>query len=40
MMVVDLGGGTVDLITFRLIKLEPLQIEEAAVGIGAESSKF
>lgn len=33
-MIVDLGGGTVDLISYRLIRLEPLQLEEACVGQG------
>jgi hypothetical protein len=32
--VVDIGGGTVDLVTYRIIKLQPLQLEEACVGEG------
>ncbi|ETI26304.1 hypothetical protein G647_03081 [Cladophialophora carrionii CBS 160.54] len=35
-MVVDMGGGTVDLVTYRIIKLQPLQLEEACVGQGAK----
>ncbi|EXJ56682.1 hypothetical protein A1O7_07026 [Cladophialophora yegresii CBS 114405] len=33
-MVVDMGGGTVDLVTYRIIKSQPLQLEEACVGQG------
>ncbi|KAK5276958.1 hypothetical protein LTR40_010978 [Exophiala xenobiotica] len=35
-MVVDMGGGTVDLCTYRISKTEPLQLEEACVGQGAK----
>ncbi|OCT48830.1 hsp70-like protein [Cladophialophora carrionii] len=35
-MVVDMGGGTVDLVTYHIIKLQPLQLEEACVGQGAK----
>jgi molecular chaperone DnaK (HSP70) len=30
----DLGGGTSDLISYRISKLNPLRLEEAAVGVG------
>lgn len=33
-MVVDAGGGTVDLITYRIHSLTPLRIEEAVPGAG------
>lgn len=38
-MIVDMGGGTVDLITYRLIRIEPLQLEEACVGQGEFRSR-
>ncbi|EON64758.1 hypothetical protein W97_03991 [Coniosporium apollinis CBS 100218] len=33
-VVCDAGGGTVDLIAYRIIQLNPLRIEESAVGAG------
>lgn len=33
-VVCDAGGGTVDLIAYRLTSLAPLQVEESAVGTG------
>lgn len=33
-IVVDLGGGTVDLVSYKIIRLEPLHLEELCVGIG------
>jgi hypothetical protein len=33
-VVCDAGGGTVDLISYKICALEPLQIEECAVGDG------
>ncbi len=33
-IVVDMGGGTVDLCTFLIKKIEPLQLEEACIGEG------
>jgi cell division ATPase FtsA len=33
-IVVDMGGGTVDLVSYRLAKIQPLQMEELCVGIG------
>ena len=33
-LVVDMGGGTVDLCTFLIKKIEPLQLEEACIGAG------
>ncbi|TGZ83007.1 hypothetical protein EX30DRAFT_370046 [Ascodesmis nigricans] len=33
--VVDLGGATADLISYRITKLGPLRLEEVAVGTGA-----
>ncbi|EXJ87073.1 hypothetical protein A1O3_04031 [Capronia epimyces CBS 606.96] len=35
-MVVDMGGGTCDLSTYRLVRIDPLQIEEACVGQGGK----
>ncbi|ERF72261.1 hypothetical protein EPUS_02148 [Endocarpon pusillum Z07020] len=36
-IIVDLGGGTVDLVSYKILKLEPLQLEELCVGIGAKA---
>jgi hypothetical protein len=33
-LIVDLGGGTADLISYRIVKLDPLQLDEACVGEG------
>ncbi|KAB8342848.1 hypothetical protein FH972_022446 [Carpinus fangiana] len=33
-IVCDAGGGTVDLIAYRITQLEPLQVEESAIGDG------
>ncbi|KAI5850386.1 hypothetical protein DFP73DRAFT_539181 [Morchella snyderi] len=33
-VVCDAGGGTVDLITYKVTQLDPLQVEESAVGDG------
>lgn len=33
-IVADLGGGTVDLVSYKIAKIEPLQLEELCVGIG------
>ncbi|RAL59449.1 hypothetical protein DID88_006822 [Monilinia fructigena] len=33
-VVCDAGGGTVDLIAYKIISLKPLQVEESAVGTG------
>ncbi|KAI9760251.1 MAG: hypothetical protein M4579_001765 [Chaenotheca gracillima] len=33
-IVCDAGGGTVDLISYKIVQLEPLQVEESAVGTG------
>lgn len=33
-VVCDAGGGTVDLITYEVTKLEPLAVEESVVGSG------
>ncbi|OKL57977.1 hypothetical protein UA08_06780 [Talaromyces atroroseus] len=35
-MIVDMGGGTVDLITYTIKQLKPLKVEEACVGSGAK----
>lgn len=35
-IVCDMGGGTVDLISYRVAGLEPTILEEATVGIGAQ----
>lgn len=37
-IVLDMGGGTVDLVTYKIVKLDPLQLEEACVGKGAHSN--
>lgn len=34
--VCDMGGGTVDLITYRITAIQPTVIEEASVGNGAQ----
>jgi hypothetical protein len=39
-LIVDCGGGTLDLITYRIIKTEPLQLEEACVGEGSSQFAF
>lgn len=33
-LICDMGGGTVDLICYKIMKLDPLQLEEACVGEG------
>lgn len=33
-VVCDAGGGTVDLITYKVTQLSPLQVEESVVGSG------
>lgn len=33
-MIIDIGGGTADLVTYRIIRLDPLALEEACVGQG------
>ncbi|OCL04566.1 hypothetical protein AOQ84DRAFT_415939 [Glonium stellatum] len=33
-VICDAGGGTVDLISYRVIRIEPLQVEECVVGVG------
>lgn len=33
-IVCDAGGGTVDLIAYRITQLSPLEVEESAVGLG------
>jgi len=33
-IVCDAGGGTVDLIAYRIVQLSPLRVEESAVGTG------
>lgn len=35
-IVCDMGGGTVDLIAYKVTKLKPIQIQEATVGNGAQ----
>ncbi|KAH8694162.1 hypothetical protein BGW36DRAFT_430185 [Talaromyces proteolyticus] len=35
-MIVDMGGGTVDLITYTVKNLKPFEVEEACVGSGAK----
>lgn len=32
--ILDLGGGTIDLCTYRIISIDPLKLEEACVGQG------
>lgn len=34
-VVCDAGGGTVDLISYRISSLQPLQLNEVAIGTGA-----
>ena len=34
--IADLGGGTCDLISYKIVKASPLQLEEACVGAGAK----
>lgn len=34
-IVLDGGGGTVDLISYKIVSLDPLRLQEAAPGIGA-----
>ena len=33
-IMLDMGGGTIDLITYKIVKLDPLQLEEVCVGRG------
>lgn len=33
-MIVDIGGGTIDGCTYRIVRTQPLRLEEAAVGEG------
>ena len=33
-IVLDMGGGTIDLVTYKILKLEPLKLDEACVGDG------
>ncbi|KEF59307.1 uncharacterized protein A1O9_04151 [Exophiala aquamarina CBS 119918] len=35
-LIVDCGGGTLDLITYRILKTDPLQLEEACIGEGGK----
>lgn len=35
-IVCDMGGGTVDLISYRVLKCEPTRIEEATIGSGGQ----
>jgi hypothetical protein len=35
-IVVDMGGGTIDLIAYRIVSLDPTVIEETTVGSGAQ----
>ncbi|KAF3035359.1 hypothetical protein E8E11_002700 [Didymella keratinophila] len=35
-IVCDMGGGTIDLISYKVLKSEPTRIEEATVGSGAQ----
>lgn len=35
-IICDMGGGTVDLITYRVSSIDPTKIEEATVGNGAQ----
>ncbi|KAJ9641155.1 hypothetical protein H2204_002833 [Knufia peltigerae] len=36
-MIVDIGGGTIDGCTYRIVRTQPLRLEEAAVGEGAKA---
>lgn len=38
-LVVDMGGGTVDLCTLLIKKVEPLQLEEACIGAGLSDDR-
>lgn len=33
-IVADLGGGTADLVSYRIVTVDPLQLDEICVGIG------
>ncbi|KAH4005899.1 hypothetical protein HBI56_097520 [Parastagonospora nodorum] len=35
-IIVDMGGGTIDLIAYRIVSLDPTVIEEITVGTGAQ----
>ena len=35
-LVVDLGGGTADIVSYKILKKEPLQLEEICIGVGAK----
>lgn len=30
----DLGGGTIDLVSYKILRMEPIQLEELCVGVG------
>jgi hypothetical protein len=35
-LLVDLGGGTADLVSYRILSKEPLQLEEICIGVGGK----
>ncbi|PGH14906.1 hypothetical protein AJ79_02769 [Helicocarpus griseus UAMH5409] len=35
-VVVDIGGGTIDIITYNVVQKDPLKVEEACAGTGAK----
>lgn len=35
-LLVDLGGGTADLVSYRVLSKEPLQLEEICIGVGGK----
>ena len=35
-LLVDLGGGTADIVSYKILDKEPLQLEEICIGVGAK----
>lgn len=33
-IVADLGGGTANLVSYKIVALNPLQVEEMCIGVG------